>query len=430
MPSSPLSPRASTSFSGWRIVALCAVVLGLSGPGQTAGVSVFIDPMIEGLDLTRGTVSTAYLVGTLAGAFVLPYVGRLLDRRGARFTLTLVGGLFGLVLAAMSGVVGVVTLVLGFTGIRMLGQGGVSLIATTAVAPWFDRRRGTAIGVTSAVGSALLSLVPVLSAFLIIRLGWRATWLVLAALVWLVVVPIARRGLIEEPGDVDQHVDGLDADEVTAAEADDAARGRVRPRTVDRTRSEALRTPMFWAIAGGVTATGMIGTGLAFHQIDLLGEQGLTPVEAAANFLPQTFAALTATLLVGSMVDRFAPRWVLAVSMVLLAAAMVGVGFVTPGLSAALYGMAVGAAGAAARALEGAAFPQLFGLRALGEIRGVVNALSVGSTAFGPLVLSVGRDVSGSYLPVLLWLLVLPAAVVVVGMLAPDPRRVPVDTPA
>jgi hypothetical protein len=33
-------------------------------------------------------------------------------------------------------------------------------------------------------------------------------------------------------------------------------------------------------------------------------EQGLTPVQAAANFLPQTFAALTATLLVGSMVDR------------------------------------------------------------------------------------------------------------------------------
>ena len=430
MPSSPLSPRTTTSFSGWRIVALCAVVLGLSGPGQTAGVSVFIDPMIEGLDLTRGTVSTAYLVGTLAGAFVLPYVGRLLDRRGARFTLTLVGGLFGLVLAAMSGVVGVVTLVLGFTGIRMLGQGGVSLIATTAVAPWFDRRRGTAIGVTSAVGSALLSLVPVLSAFLIIRLGWRASWLVLAALVWLVVVPIARRGLIEGPADVDQHVDGLDPDQVDAAEADDAARGRVRPRTVDRTRSEALRTPMFWAIAGGVAATGMIGTGLAFHQIDLLGEQGLTAVQAAANFLPQTFAALTATLLVGSMVDRFAPRWVLAVSMVLLAMAMVGVGFVTPGLSAALYGMAVGAAGAAARALEGAAFPQLFGLRALGEIRGVVNALSVGSTAFGPLVLSVGRDVSGSYLPVLLWLLVFPAAVVVVGMLAPDPRRVPVDAGA
>jgi MFS family permease len=400
---------------------LCAVVLGLSGPGQTAGVSVFIDPMIAELGLSRGTVSTAYLVGTLAGAFAMPRIGRVIDHRGARFTLTLVAGAFGAVLAAMAGITGVVTLVLGFAGIRMLGQGGVSLIATTAVAPWFDRRRGTAIGVTAAVGSALLSLVPVLSAFLIIRLGWRPTWVVLAALVWLVLLPIARKGLIDRPADVGQHVDGLAPDALAAAVAADT---RTRPVAVERTRSEALRTPMFWAITGAVTATGMISTGLAFHQSDLLGAQGLTPVEAAANFLPQTAAALTATLVVGAMVDRVAPRWVLLVSMLLLAGAMVGVGAVTPGLTAALYGMALGAAGASARTLEGASFPQLFGLRALGEIRGVVHALAVAATAFGPLALSLGLDLTGSYLPVLRWLLVIPLGVALLGLVAPDPRQV------
>ena len=420
MPSSPAPPRTATSFSGWRMVLLCAVVLGLSGPGQTAGVSVFIDPMIEGLGLSRGTISTAYLVGTLAGAFAMPRIGRLIDERGARFTLTMVATAFGVVLAAMAGVTGVVTLLIGFAGIRMLGQGGVSLIATTAVAPWFDRRRGTAIGVTSAVGSALLSLVPVLSAFLIIRIGWRASWVALGLLVWLVLLPVARRGLIDQPSDVGQDVDGLDDEALAAAVAADV---RARPATVDRTRGEAMRTPMFWAITGAVTATGMIGTGLAFHQIDLLGQQGLTPVQAAANFLPQTGAALVATLVVGAMVDRFAPRWVLLTSMAMLAAAMLGVGLVSSSLTAALYGMAVGAAGAAARALEGASFPQLFGLRALGEIRGVVHALSVASTAFGPLALSVGLDLTGSYLPVLRWLLVIPVGVAILGLVAPDPRR-------
>ena len=422
MPSSPAPPRATTRFSGWRVVLLCAVVLGLSGPGQTAGVSVFIDPMIEGLGLSRGTISTAYLVATLAGAFAMPRIGRLIDERGARLTLTVVATAFGAVLAAMAGVTGVVTLVVGFAGIRMLGQGGVSLVATTAVAPWFDRRRGTAIGVTTAVGSALLSLVPVLSAFLIIRVGWRASWVALGALVWLVLLPVARRGLIDRPGDVGQHVDGLDEEALAAAEAADV---RARPATVDRTREEAMRTPMFWAITGAVTATGMISTGLAFHQIDLLGAQGLSPVEAAANFLPQTVAALGVTLLVGAMVDRVAPRWVLVVSMAMLAGAMVGVGAVSSSRTAALYGMALGAAGAAARALEGAAFPQLFGLRALGEIRGVVHALAVASTAFGPLALSIGLDLSGSYLPVLRWLLVVPVGVALLGLLAPDPRRLP-----
>jgi MFS family permease len=409
----PVPPRARTSFSGWRVVALSAVALGMTGPGQTAGVSVFVDPMMGALELTRSQVSTAYLIGTLTGAVAMPRVGRLIDDRGARIAMGIVGGVFGVVLAAMAGVVGLVTLVLGFTGIRAFGQGGLSLVATTAVAPWFARRRGLAIGVTAAVGSALLSLVPILSAYVIDQIGWRRAWLTLAVLVWAIVLPIALRGLIDRPGDVGQQVDGdpLPSD------------GAPRPTLdlAELTRAAALREPMFWAVAAAVAATGMIGTGLAFHQIDLLGEQGLSPVQAAANFLPQTGAALTATLLVGSMVDRFAPRWVLAASMALLATAMIAVPFVSPGVTAALYGMAVGAAGSSVRALEAAAFPKLFGIRHLGSIRGVVTAISVASTAFGPLALSLGRDLTGSYVQVLLALLVVPVAVGAFGIVAPAP---------
>jgi MFS family permease len=412
----PRSPRASTRFSGWRIVAVAALAFGMTGPGQTVGVSVFVDPMMAALELTRSQVSTAYLVGTLAGAVAMPRLGRAIDDHGARMAMALVGGLFGILLAAMAGVVGMVSLVVGFTGIRMLGQGGLSLVATTAVAPWFARRRGFAIGVTTAVGSALLSLVPLLSAAVIERIGWRATWVVLGAMVWLIVVPLALRGLIDRPSDVGQQVDGA-----PVPEPDDHDRPASQP-DVAFTRSEAVRTPMFWAVAGAVATGGMIGTGLAFHQIDLLGQQGLTPVQAAANFLPQTGAALTATLLVGAMVDRFAARWVLLVSMVLLAAAMVGLPLVEPGWSAILYGVILGASGSSARALEAASFPRLFGLRHLGSIRGVVTSISVASTAFGPLALSIGRDLTGGYVEVLLVLLVFPVAVAIMGLFAPVPR--------
>jgi MFS family permease len=414
----PRPPRATTRFSGWRIVAFAAVAFGMTGPGQTAGVSVFVDPMMAALELSRSQVSTAYLVGTLAGAVAMPRLGRAIDDHGARIAMAVVGGLFGVVLAAMAGVVGLVTLVLGFTGIRMLGQGGLSLVATTAVAPWFARRRGIAIGVTTAVGSALLSLIPLGSAAVITRVGWRGAWLVLAVAVWVIVLPIALRGLIDRPADVGQQVDG---DPAPGPESTSAGHGASRAPAY--TRRAALRTPMFWAVAGAVAATGMIGTGLAFHQIDLLGEQGLTPVEAAANFLPQTVAALTTTLGVGAMVDRVASRWVLLMSMLLLAGAMVAVPFLSPGWTAIGYGMVVGAAGSSARALEAASFPKLFGLRHLGSIRGVVTAISVASTAFGPVALSLGRDLTGSYVQVLLVLLVIPVAVALLGLLAPDPRR-------
>jgi hypothetical protein len=36
-------------------------------------------------------------------------------------------------------------------------------------------------------------------------------------------------------------------------------------------------------------------------------------------------------------------------------------------------------------------------------------------------VFSIGREVAGSYLPLLLWLLGLPAAVAIVGLVAPMP---------
>jgi MFS family permease len=411
------SPRLTTRFSGWRVVALAAIALGMSGPGQTAGVSVFVDPMMAALELSRSQVAAAYLVGTLGGAFAMPRLGRLIDDRGARAAMALVGGLFGLVLVGMAGVTGLVTLVVGFTGIRMFGQGGMSLVATTAVAPWFDRRRGTAIGITSAVGSAILSLVPIVAAFAIERTSWRITWLLLAAAVWVIVLPIAFRGLIDRPADVGQQVDGAPAPEEGAEVTEDLPPGY--------TRGQAIRTPMFWAVTGAVATTGMIGTGLAFHQIDLLGEQGLTPVEAAANFLPQTVAALVATLLVGSMIDRFPARWVLSVSMSLLAAAMIAVPFVSPGVTAALYGMTVGAAGSSVRALEAASFPKLFGIRHLGAIRGVVHSVSVASTAFGPLALSLGHDLTGSYVQVLLALLIIPVGIAIFGLLVKEPAPQP-----
>lgn len=409
----PVPPRPATRFSGWRIVVLAAIGLGMTGPGQTPGVSVFVDHLIAGLDVTRSQVSFAYLVGTLAGATAMPRVGRLIDERGSRLAMTVVGGLFGVMLAAMSGVVGMVTLVLGFAGIRMFGQGGLSLVATTSVAPWFDRRRGFAIGLSTALGGALLSLIPISSAFVIDLVGWRPAWIVMAVAVWMIVLPIARFGLIDRPSDVGQQADG---DPVDAEDPEG------RPATGPAfTRGQALRTPMFWAVAGAVATTGMIGTGLAFHQIDLLGEQGLTPVEAAANFLPQTAASLTTTLVVGSMVDRFAARWVLLVSMSAMAGAMVAVPFVSPGWSAMAYGMLIGAAGSAARALEAASFPKLFGIPHLGAIRGVVSAISVASTAFGPLALSLGHDLTGSYVEVLLVLLVIPVGIAIFGLFAPTP---------
>lgn len=410
-PDSSPGERIRHRFFGWRVVAVAAAALAMTAPGQTIGVSVFVDPMIDALGLTRSQVSGAYLVGTLSGAVALPRVGRWIDRCGVRLMTAVIAGCFGTVLFAMSGVVGLVTLVLGFTGIRLLGQGSLTLASSTSVALWFDRRRGMALGVSTAAGAAAMSLAPLVLAAGIDRFDWRLTWSLAGLAVWAVVVPLAWWGLRDHPADVGQHVDGVPS--ADAERADAAAAGWIR--------AEATRTLMFWAVAAAVTTSGMIGTALGFHQISLLGERGLTVTQAAANFLPQTAAVIVGTLLMGVLVDRVAPRLLVAASMSSIAAAMLLAQVAAPGFLAIAFGIAVGLGGGSIRTLEAAAFPRYFGVAHVGAIRGLVMALSVGGTAVGPLLLALGFERYGSYGPVLNMLLIVPVAVAVTTVFAPVP---------
>ncbi|MFI6066738.1 MFS transporter [Micromonospora sp. NPDC051227] len=418
------APTPTGGFHGWRIVGFAAVALAMTAPGQTVAVSAFVDPLIADLGISRSAISTAYLIGTLTGAAALPAVGRLVDRYGARRCMLVIGVVFGAVLVALSVVSGIVGLTAGFVGIRMAGQGALGLAATTVTAHWFRRRRGFALGVVSAVGAAGISLAPLLLERLIAVHGWRTAWLVEGLAVWAVVIPVAVFGIRNRPEDVGQRVDGGEGDARFGCGV-----------LADLSHRRALRTPYFWVLAASVATSGMLTTAVAFHQISLLTERGLTAAAAAANFLPQTIAGIAATLLVGALIDRTSPRVVLPAAMVGLTVALVWATRVGPGWSALGFGVAIGAASSAIRTVEAALTPRLFGLGHLGAIRGTVTAVNVGSTAFGPVLFAVGHDITGSYTQALLIGSTLPLAVGVAAILAPLPgaerrsrRRRPRDT--
>ncbi len=408
-------------FYGWYVVAFAAVTLAATAPGQTAAVSAFIDPMIHGLGVSREAMSAAYLAGTITGAAVLPLIGRTVDRFGTRRSMLLIGALFGAVLLLMSRVQGTAGLVLGFVGIRMLGQGSLSLCATNAAATWFERRRGTALGIVAAFGTAGISTAPLLLERFIAAHGWRTAWFAEGIALWAIVVPIAAFGIKDHPGVLGQHPDGVPHHERTG---DDARWGL--------SRRDAVRTPFFWVVTAAATASGMLSTAVAFNQISLLGERGLTPAEAAANFLPQTAAGLAATFATGWLVDRAAPKFLVTGAMALLAGGLASGAFVRPGLSAVGFGMALGASGASIRALETAAIPRYFGTLHLGSIRGLIAAVNVGSTAFGPMLFAFVHARTGSYTPVLLVSAAAPAAVGLAALRvrAPSPPREPAEPTA
>jgi len=388
------------------IVAAGGVLSAMSAPGQTAGLSVFTDPIIADLGISRSGVSLSYLIGTLIGALALPFLGRAMDRWSLRATIAGIGLAFAGFLYALSFVVDATGLTLGFTGIRLAGQGALSLAATTLVARSITRHRGLALGLSSAIGSGGISIAPFALSGLVAGVGIQAAWRLEAFAVLCIVVPTALllRGASGRKPPV-----RLDAG---FADADGSG----------WTLAQASRTAMFWMLVAGVSVTGLLTTALAFHQISVLGAQGLGPVEAAANFLPQTISGIAATLGAGALADRIAPKYCVTFSMAAMAAALLLVPSVSPGWPAIAFGLVLGAAGGSLRGIEAAAFSRYFGTVHIGSIRGFATSIGLAATALGPILLSLARDVAGNYVGPLLVFAALPLVVGVVSVLIREPR--------
>jgi len=394
----------SNEFDGTGRLVLGAAMLaaGLTGPGQTIGVSVFTDHFVDDLGLGRSTVSTAYLVGTLGGAMFLPTVGRAVDRIGVRRAQMVIGVAFAGALAYMSSVQSLVMLALGFFGIRFLGQGSLSLVATVTVSLGFDKRRGTALGIYAVGTSALMACVPILLAWSIRSTSWRTTWLIAAGVIAATVAPLALVALRSLPEGTRRP---------TPASAVPVG------RSLDR--GEAIRTRGFWIVAAVSSTAGLVVTAFNFHQIDLLGEAGLSAEAAAALFAPQVIGSTLTGFGSGWISDRIGTRFLPSAAMVVLFSAhLVGAG-VGPGATVVMYSVLIGAAAGSIRTITATLLPRWFGTAHLGSIQGALTFLGVAASAIGPVALSIARDVTGSYPPALLMLGALPAAAALFALADP-----------
>ncbi len=383
----PTPTDVAPRFSGWRILILATIAMGLTGPGQTIGVSVFIDHFMDDLDLSKNAVSAGYAVGTLTGSLMLPSVGRWIDRFGVRKAMAAIAAGFVIALTAMAGVQGIISLTIGFVFIRMLGQGSLSLVSMIAISLWFDRRRGVALGVAMTVSSAVMALVPVGLSFMIGASSWRSAWLVAAGVVGVVVLPIAWFGMIDRPAAVGQFVDGMapsvdvDHDAVAVAPSLD--------------RAEALRTRAFWTLALAISMASMLGTGLIFHQIALLGESGLTETEAAVMFLPQVIGISIGSPVMGVAIDRIGSRLAPAVTLVALCITLLMAGTVSTTSTVIVYAVVFGLTAGATRTLGAALIPAWFGVAHIGSIQGALTFIGVVGSAAGPIAFALTESAVG-----------------------------------
>lgn len=364
----------------WWALSLTTLAAGLSAPGQTIGISVFIDPMIAGLPVSRAQMSTAYLVATLVGAAALPAVGTWTDRVGVRRALLTVVLLFSIATAATSGVQGLVTLMIAFTAIRLLGQGALGVVTGTSVAVWFERRRGLAMGILATGSALLLAGTPIVLASVITAVGWRTSWLIAGVIVASVLLPLLLFTLGEQPPD---------RPSIKQPRTDPSNASAPTVETVSLDRSAAMRTWSFWGIAVVAGVINMLVTSVTFHHIGIMAERGLSTLEATAVFVPQMIGGLLSGLIAGMLADRLPGRVLLAGCAGLCTLGLAVGSIVTPGVIAIVYGLLIGASPGAIRAVEGALLPAWFGTTHVGSIRGSLAAITIASTAVGPVLLSL-----------------------------------------
>jgi len=378
----------SPVYYGWVVLLAATIGMFMTTPGQTLGVSVFLDKIIADLGLSRAAVSSMYTVGTLAGSFSLPFIGRFIDRRGPRVAVVAISGLFALACVWMGSVRGPATLLVGFVLIRGLGQGALGLVSLHVINLWFVKRRGLAVGL-SGLGMAVATAVfPFFIESLIGAFDWRFAYVLLGVLVACTILPLGAWLYRGHP-----ELYGLQPDGTGAAT--EAAPERAY------TLGQARRTLTFWLFAAGHICVAALGTGLIFHHYDIMASGGIGRVAAAAVFVPFGFITAGANLTTGFLMDRVAPRVLLSATLGLLCASLAFAPFVSSQELVLVYGAVLGLSQGMNSAVQGSVFAYYFGRTHLGAIKGFAITLSVAGTAFGPLLFALGSDWLGGYAPIL-----------------------------
>ena len=400
-------PFLPNIFYGWWILIAGTSIMTVVGTTNTYGLSLFFIPLITQFGWSRAALSGALSLARLESGLIGPLEGFLVDRFGPRKMMLLgvpliaVGFYLLSRLEDITAFTGWDALILFYTiyvlGITLGSSLGTSMAASTAVANWFIRRRGTALGILSAgVGIGAGLWVPVIG-MVLARTSWEQASVFAAFLVLIVGIPAAFV-MRHRPEDYGYLPDGetAPAEDATAANSE---RTQARPRVVEEefTVRQALSTPAFWVLAFSFAMRVMVTSAVTLHLVPLLSDMGRSPLEAAFALSAQAILSIIGRIGLGYIGDRFDKKVVYTAALLVLLVGVLVLAFATEvwqvGIFLVLYAPAYGGAAALMSALRG----DYFGRRAFATIAGAMTPINTLGTISGPLFAGLVYDNTGSY---------------------------------
>ena len=326
-----------------------------------------------------------------------PVIGFLVDRWGPRIVILLGVILGGAGMVMLGYVNSLLTFYVAFlvASLGMTGAGhGVSWVA--AVANWFQRLRGRALGMAMlgpVVGGPFVVVVALLEG----AIGWRIATIMLGVGLWIVGIPLAlvARSRPEPYG----YLPDGDTHEVVSASREGVRDLAPEGNSDGLTVAQAARTRDFWVIVL-LFALMFVGiSGLMVHLIPLLEDQNYSSAQAASLLGLMFLLSGIGRIGSGMLADRFDYRLVLGgliafqvIGLLLLAA----VGPAQLWLVAA-FALIFGIGFGGTIPLRPFLIMEIFGARAFGALQGLVQVGAIGVGVVGPVFYGWVFDSTGSY---------------------------------
>jgi MFS family permease len=384
-------------FYGWYIVAASVGLNFYLSVVFFQGFQVFFLPILREFGWSRALTSGAFSLRQLESGLLAPGIGFLVDRFGPRIVI-----LAGVILAGVGMIMlGYVNSLWTFYAAFLLASLGVSGAShgvswAVAVANWFDRLRGRALGIAMlgpVVGGPFVVVVAILEEML----GWRTAIIMLGGGVLIVGIPLAMVARAR-PEPYGYLPDGAVPEETEKSEAE-AGGPALEGASNGFTVAQAVSTRDFWVLTVMFAFMFMGISGLMVHLIPMLEDMNYSSAQAASIlgllFLLSGIGRIGAGLLADVIEFRIVLAGLIVCQMVgLVVLSMIGPSQIwLVGIFALTFGIGFGGT----IPLRPFLIMQIFGARAFGALQGLVQGGAIGAGVVGPVFYGWVFDTRGSY---------------------------------
>jgi MFS family permease len=366
-----------------------------SSPMNAGVFSFFVTPMKDDMGWSFAALSWGFTLRLAIAGISGPIFGVLLDRFGPQVLGAVAGLVAGISVMALALVHGVWAFyaLFALSGLTGFGAPMGQLLTTVPVAKWFQANRGRALAIAG-IGLPLgTSAIIPLAALIIDSMGWRAAWALLGGFVILMTVPLSLIFLRKDPESVGMHPDG-NPDAMAAWAAAQAKAGANSVATSeDWTGRQALRSRMFWMVLVATASMSAVLPGTVVYRVSYWENVGLTPAQMALATIMDPLTVTFTALVVGVIAERVQTRYIGLIGGLIVSASMLWMVFARDSIwfmiaYSTMWGLGMGFNITVANIV----WPNYFGRRYVGTIRGLIFPVAVGASAASAPVFAVLLD--------------------------------------